>query len=132
MDKQNLLNAVNLITEFLDSRPSGENQWIDEEGQNHNADIGYVSEFLDDLKLYLERSWEPKTLCTTSFKYMVRWKWRKEEYGEMMCENIIVKQNRLEMINGLSAKSLPFGAFSAIEVTEIISGRHVFGYGHIA
>lgn len=132
MDKQNLLNAANLITEFLDSRPGGESYWIDEEGRNHDADIGYVSEFLDDLKMYLEGRWVSKNLryaYNPAFRYIVTWQQNDGQYQEMMCEDIRFKNDRLEMVNGISVKYILFKAVSGIEVTEIGSGRHVFGYG---
>lgn len=84
MDKRELQKAVDLIIEFLDSRASGESYWTDEEGRDHDADIGYVSEFLDDLKSYCDGTWESKNLRYARnpvFKYIVRWKWRRGEYG---------------------------------------------------
>lgn len=135
MDNKNLLNAVNLITEFLDSRPSGESYWVDAEGRRHDADIGYVSEFLDDLKMYLEGRWMSKDLryaYNPTFKYIATWQQNDGQYQEMMCEDITLKVDRLEMVNGIKVEYIPFKTTSGIEVTEITSGRHVFGYGNFA
>ena len=52
---QDLLDAVEVVLHFAVNVPGGCSYWIDEESNSHTADMGYVCEFLDDLKEHLEK-----------------------------------------------------------------------------
>lgn len=54
MNKTEIKNAVNTVIDYVETLKSGCSFWIDEEGKMHTADMGYVFEFLFDLKTYLE------------------------------------------------------------------------------
>lgn len=50
---QDLLDAVTATLYFSINVPGFCGHWVDDEGKYHTADIGYVCDFLNDLKQYL-------------------------------------------------------------------------------
>lgn len=49
-----LKKSADIILNFLNSIEIGCSFWVDFDGKSHTCDIGYVFEFLEDLKGYLE------------------------------------------------------------------------------
>lgn len=45
--------VVNFIVDFAADCPGGESYWLDFEGELHSADMGYVLEYLKDLRQYI-------------------------------------------------------------------------------
>lgn len=52
--KSDLKESAEIIMDFLDSTETGCSFWVDFDGKSHTCDLGYVFEFLEDLKGYLE------------------------------------------------------------------------------
>lgn len=135
MDNHDLRESVKCLIDFLENRECGESYWVDDEGQRHNADIGYVNEFLEDLWLYLNGEWkDPKNnnLGTRMFNYSVQYHMIGDRFhSEISCESInhIRYANGdpgLEIVNGLSVTRIPLKAADRVQVINLHTNKTIF------
>lgn len=135
MNNHDLRESVKCLLNFLDSRECGESYWVDDEGRQHNADIGYVSEFLEDLRLYLNGEWKDpqnNNLGTRMFNYSVQYRMIDDQsYSEIWCESInhIRYANGdpgLEIINGLSVTRIPLKKADKVRAVNLHTSKTVF------
>lgn len=135
MKNHDLRKSVKCLIDFLDSRECGESYWVDDEGRRHNADIGYVSEFLEDLRLYLNGEWkDPRTnhLGIRMFNYSVRYRM----LGDVLCfERFCESVNHirypnddpgLEIVNGPSVTRIPLKNVAWLRVTDLHTDKVIF------
>lgn len=59
-NKEELRKAIKVLKEFIEEVPIGESYWIDDEGEIHNVDMGYICDFFADLEDYLDGVWVSK------------------------------------------------------------------------
>lgn len=59
-NKEELRKAIKVLKEFIEEVPIGESYWIDDEGEIHNVDMGYICDFFADLEDYLDGVWISK------------------------------------------------------------------------
>lgn len=135
MNNHDLRESVKCLIDFLDSRECGESYWVDDEGKRHHADIGYVNEFLDDLRLYLNGDWkdlQSNYLGVRMFNYSVRYRMIGDQsYSEMFCESInhiryANGEPGLEIVNGLSVTRIPLKKADRVQVVNLHTNKTVF------
>lgn len=90
INKKKVLDAVMVLENFLNSVPGGESYWIDDKGKEHHTNIGYVNEFLMDLKEYVrsvgEEQPEIKEHNSNNYKVYVSYKFIPVS-GEFYCSD---------------------------------------------
>lgn len=132
MNAQELKKSVETILDFLDERECGESYWTDDEGRRHHADIGYVNEFLEDLRVYLSGEWkEPKR--DFSFNFRIVYKLLGNSLlSELFCskyEEIILNDKKsINAINGNTGCHIPFSAISFLKIYDVATEECVFAY----
>lgn len=132
MNNHELRKSVKCLIDFLDSRECGENYWIDDEGRRHNADIGYVSEFLEDLRLYLNGEWkEPEKRA--KFKFRILYKLCGARFPvELFCEDyeeiVLNDKHSINAINGNTGTHIPLSECSFIKIYDVETEDRVYAY----
>lgn len=108
MENHDLRESVKCLIDFLENRECGESYWVDDEGQRHNADIGYVNEFLIDLLSYLNgENGDYQTVHTGKrmFNYSVTYRPIKKIYAQEIFCTRWEKKNK----NGVNEIILMYG-----------------------
>lgn len=137
MNNHDLRESVKCLIDFLENRECGESYWVDDEGRRHNADIGYVNDFLEDLWLYLNGEWkDPRSVPFVSllFNYSVQYRMVGESCcSEILCESVI--QDRfangdsvLEVVNSLSVTRIPLKKTAWLQVIDLHTDKVIFTY----
>lgn len=132
MYNHDLREATKNLLNFLDSRECGESYWIDDEGNRHTADIGYVSEFLEDLRTYLNGDWR-KPERNPRFNFRIIYKLLGNSINsELFCENyeefILNDKKAIDAINGLSVTHIPLSRVSFLKIYATETEDCVFAY----
>lgn len=132
MNNHDLRKSVKCLLDFLDSRECGESYWIDDEGQHHNADIGYVSEFLEDLYLYLKGDWKVPEK-RPKFKFRILYKLRGARFPvELFCEDyeeiILNDKHNINAINGHTETNVPLSTCSFLKIYDVETEDCVYAY----
>lgn len=136
INKKKVLNAVIVLEDFLDSVPGGESYWIDDEGKEHTADLGYVNEFLIDLKEYTIDAWEEPTPFpddSYDYKVWISYKFvplppqciRCKSYHFDDTQDAIVLEN---IDNGMQTISIPHDRILIITVIDAKTNNTVYLY----
>lgn len=137
MNSHDLKESVKCLIDFLDSRECGESYWVDDEGRQHNADIGYVNDFLEDLRLYLNGEWkDPRFVPFASrfFNYSVQYRMiGNEPVSEIFCESVSQAcfgdgDPVFEVVNGLSVTSIPLKKTAWLRVIDLHTDKVIFIY----
>lgn len=132
MNKHDLREAVNILTSFLVSRECGESYWVDDEGHRHSADIGYVSEFLQDLGLYLKGDWKAPEK-NTKFKFRILYKlYDASRPAELFCadyeEIILNDKTAINAINGYTGTCILVSICSFLKIYDVETEECVYAY----
>lgn len=137
MNENNLLESVKCLIDFLDSRECGESYWVDDEGRHHNADIGYVNEFLEDLRLYLNGEWKDPhsvSLASQFFNYSVQYRMIGNGlFSEIFCKSVnhacyANGDPVLEVVNDILVTRIPLKKTAWLQIIELNTGKVIFTY----
>lgn len=136
MNKHNLLESVKCLSDFLDERECGESYWTDDEGRRHNAGIGYVSEFLNDLLLYLDEGQGRKQPSCQKciFNYNVSYRYITDMCcSEIFCENwekkmFLDADAAIVATAGLASTIISLPKVAWLQVTDLRTDKVVFTY----
>lgn len=126
--RDELKEAVKILSDFVEHVPGGESYWIDEEGKSHTADMGYVCEFLTDLEGYLNGNPDFKGSEKPEF-YPARYRAQlffKDGYFEIAyCQkyektktHLVIYINEYNKI-GISIENLSFADFIDTETSSL-------------
>lgn len=133
IDKKNVLNAVMILENFLNSVPGGESYWIDDEGKEHTADLGYVNEFLIDLKEYTTDALEEQAIAQEpvpdNYKVYISHKFIPV-VEEFYCSDYYLDSTKKVLVFKTTAKEnkVNLYALNAIKITSIKTGAVLYQY----
>lgn len=129
-----LLQAVTLISDFLDERPCGETYWVDYEDEAHSADIGYVNEFLMDLEAYLKGEWESQDdrlakIYPPKYHVEIILKDKDSARKDYNCQTYNIFNGQLSLIiNPFSIKRRNLDHMKFCKITRIDTGEVTFEF----
>lgn len=122
-NKEELKKAVKVLSEFVEEVPGGESYWIDDEGEIHNADMGYVCEFLSDLEEYLSGNWESrenKILKSFPSKYNLEILYENGDFSMFQCQGAPILQNKLFVeVNPYQTIKIPLKDISSAYMMDL-------------
>lgn len=137
MKNHDLRESVKCLIDFLENRECGESYWVDDERRRHNADIGYVNDFLEDLRLYLSGEWKDPlsvTFASLLFNYSVQYRMvDKSCCSEILCDSVnhLLLANGdpiIETVNGPSVTKFPLKKMAWLQIIDLNTDKVIFTY----
>lgn len=130
--RSSLLNSISALTEFLDNIECGCSYWVDFEGRSHTADIGYVSEFLEDLEKYLKGECEDQSdqiVLTKPFRYRIVTIDKNGNQKQDYCDMYHMRRTKIHLCTGKEkTETLLLSSLTFCQIEDTFKGEIAYCY----